>query len=150
MHYRITPRALIQLDDKILFIAYQDITGKTFYALPGGQQEIGVDLRTTLQREIQEETGLEVEVGNVILVNEFIDHEPQVEVWAGGIHQIEIIFSCHLLGENQKVEATKPDFGSKGFAWVDKNDLQAYKVYPNSDLVDLVQNRSVHYRLDQK
>lgn len=56
-------KALIVKDDKIL-VLYRDANTPD---LPGGKVQIGeLDLAQSLQREVREETGLEIEVGPIV------------------------------------------------------------------------------------
>ena len=70
MKYRVTPRGVLEKDNKILFIEYKDSNG-LFYSLPGGNQKIGEDLKAGLKREFKEETGLDIESHEVLFVREF-------------------------------------------------------------------------------
>ena len=49
-------------DGKVLLVRRARSPGKGFYSLPGGRVEFGETLHTALHREIDEETGLKVEI----------------------------------------------------------------------------------------
>lgn len=49
-------------DGKVLLVRRARSPGKGFYSLPGGRVEFGETLHTALHREIDEETGLRVEI----------------------------------------------------------------------------------------
>ncbi|MCA6098606.1 NUDIX hydrolase [Bradyrhizobium australafricanum] len=49
-------------DSKVLLVRRARSPGKGFYSLPGGRVEFGESLHTALHREIDEETGLKVEI----------------------------------------------------------------------------------------
>lgn len=70
--------------DKIL-MAGMRLPGRNhlFWAPPGGGVQFGESCRDTLMREFLEETGLDVEVGEMLFLNEFI--QPP-------LHAIEIFF----------------------------------------------------------
>lgn len=91
MKYRVTPRGILIQNNKVLFAAY-NVQGLTIYALPGGKQEIGESLPTCLIREFKEELNLDIEVGTLVLVKEFIHEQSKVLGWEAGIHQVELIF----------------------------------------------------------
>ena len=84
---RLAVRALILHDDRLLLVnAYPGGTSDLWCA-PGGGVHPGLSLPENLRREVHEETGLTVAVGDPVLVNEF--HDP-----ASGFHQVEMFFRC--------------------------------------------------------
>jgi 8-oxo-dGTP diphosphatase len=54
--------ASIFRDGKILLVRRARAPGKGFYSLPGGRVEFGESLHTALTREVDEETGLRIEI----------------------------------------------------------------------------------------
>ncbi len=135
MKYRITARGILQHKNHILFICY-DMSGKQFYALPGGQQETGETLEECAKREFLEETGLEVEVGKLVLINEFIEEKSDfVEGWEEGIHQIDHIFEVSLVFENAiEGMGTNLDPGMVGVRWMDRQTMGTVEFYPEKSL----------------
>ena len=61
-HPQLAVSAAIFRDDKILLVRRARSPAKGFYSLPGGRVEFGESLHTALHREVDEETGLKVEV----------------------------------------------------------------------------------------
>src|SRR6266550_7643541 len=49
-------------DGKVLLVRRARSPGKGFYSLPGGRVEFGESLHTALHREVDEETGLKIEI----------------------------------------------------------------------------------------
>src|SRR5260221_3470760 len=49
-------------DGKVLLVRRSRSPGKGFYSLPGGRVEFGESLHTALHREVDEETGLRIEI----------------------------------------------------------------------------------------
>lgn len=86
---RLAVRALILHQDRLLLVnAYPN--GKSdLWCAPGGGVHAGSALPENLAREVWEETGLHITVGNPALVNEF--HDP-----ASGFHQVDLYFQCAL------------------------------------------------------
>ena len=54
--------AVIFRDGKVLLVRRARSPGKGFYSLPGGRVEHGESLHTALAREVDEETGLKIEI----------------------------------------------------------------------------------------
>ena len=54
--------AAIFRDDKVLLVRRARSPGKGFYSLPGGRVEFGETLHTALHREVDEETGLKIDI----------------------------------------------------------------------------------------
>ena len=88
---RLAVRALILHQDRLLMVnAYAGSTSDLWCA-PGGGVEPGTSLPENLMREVHEETGLRVAVGEPALINEF--HDP-----ATGFHQVDLFFRCTITG----------------------------------------------------
>ena len=54
--------AVIFREGRVLLVRRARSPGKGFYSLPGGRVEYGESLHTALAREVDEETGLEIEI----------------------------------------------------------------------------------------
>jgi 8-oxo-dGTP diphosphatase len=87
---RLAVRALILQDDRLLLVNAWGNAKSDLWCAPGGGVEPGQSLPDNLAREVHEETGLTVAVGDPALVNEF--HHPP-----SGFHQVEIFFRCHVI-----------------------------------------------------
>lgn len=60
-------RAIIKQDEKFLLICVNDAP---YYHLPGGHVEIGENSKDAVLREIKEEVGIDVALGDLVLINE--------------------------------------------------------------------------------
>ena len=54
--------AVIFRDGKVLLVRRARLPGKGFYSLPGGRVEFGESLHAALAREVDEETGLKIDI----------------------------------------------------------------------------------------
>lgn len=88
---RVAVRAILVHKGRLLLVnAYAD-KRLSLMCAPGGGVKTGSSLPDNLKREVFEETGLEISVGAVCLVNEF--HDPDI-----GFHQVDVYFRCAVLG----------------------------------------------------
>ena len=86
---RLAVRALILHRDRLLMVNAYPGEQSDLWAVPGGGVEPHTSLPDNLVREVHEETGLTVTVGDPALVNEF--HDP-----ARAFHQVDIYFRCRI------------------------------------------------------
>lgn len=84
--------AVIMDGDRLLVVQRQDPPHAGRWAVPGGRVEPGEPLVAAVAREVREETGLEVEVGDVAWVGETIGpgdppawHYVLVDFWASPV-----------------------------------------------------------------
>jgi 8-oxo-dGTP diphosphatase len=61
-HPQLAVSAAIFRDGKVLLVRRARSPAKGFYSLPGGRVEFGETLHAALQREVDEETGLKIEI----------------------------------------------------------------------------------------
>jgi 8-oxo-dGTP diphosphatase len=61
-HPQLAVSGAIFRDDKVLQVRRARSPGKGLYSLPGGRVEFGESLHTALHREVDEETGLRIEI----------------------------------------------------------------------------------------
>jgi len=61
-HPQLAVSAAIFRDDKVLLVRRARSPAKGFYSLPGGRVEFGETLHAALHREVDEETGLKIEI----------------------------------------------------------------------------------------
>lgn len=121
---RVAVRAVILRDDRLLLVnAWK---GRThLWTCPGGGVEVHRSLPENLAREVMEETGIEVAVGEPCLVNEF--HDPE-----GPFHQVDIYFRCQILSGNPQVDWTDPEGIVSHRIWVTREEMSRVRVKPDS------------------
>lgn len=80
--------------DKVLLIRRANPPRQHEWSLPGGKVERGEPLRTALRRELREETGLEIEIRELLDVVELIGDDPHR---AAAAHYVLIDFSARAV-----------------------------------------------------
>jgi len=103
-----------------------------FWLLPGGGQRHGEALPTTVRREVLEETGLEVEVGELLLVRDYIGahHElAEISERLHNEHALELMFACSVVGGTLGAGHATND-GQLEVAWVAIEELGNFRVFP--------------------
>jgi 8-oxo-dGTP pyrophosphatase MutT (NUDIX family) len=122
---RIAVRGLILRDDRLLMVNAWPGGKSDLLCAPGGGVEKHASLPENLVREIHEETGLTVAVGEVALVNEFHD-APR------GFHQVDVYFRCTLLAGDPKGAWTDPEGVVTERLWLTRTELEARRFKPDS------------------
>ncbi len=80
---------LCRQGEKLLLVNHHGVYGHDFWAPPGGGIEFGVSITDNLVREFQEETGLDVRIGEFRFGCEFI---------MPPLHAIELFFDVTVTG----------------------------------------------------
>ena len=87
-------------DDALLLVNHGSLNDKdALWIPPGGGIEPGEAAEVTLKREFREETGLQIEVGEFLFVNEFI--QPP-------LHAVELFFRVDIL-DGALIQGTDPE-----------------------------------------
>ncbi|MCC5842095.1 MAG: NUDIX domain-containing protein [Opitutales bacterium] len=128
---RSAARAIIIHNGNLLATKMRDGRG-LYYILPGGGQEPGESLEETLRRECLEEVGVEVTVGPLLYVREYIGKNHNFSPSHEGFHQLEHVFSCSIADPHAVCEGTQCDMRQVGIAWLALGNLQAIRFYPES------------------
>lgn len=126
---KVAVKALIIQDDKLLAIANSDAIDFG-YTFPGGGQEHRETLIEAIRRECYEEIGVEVIVGDVVFVREYIGAHHQDAQSENHVHLVEIIFRCSLPPGVIVKSGTLPDDDQVGIEWLPVAGLVNYPFYP--------------------
>ena len=95
MKHRISAGGLLLQDGKILLVRHQITDRYDFWVAPGGGVEETETLEEAAVREVREETGLDVEAGKKVYLEEFYEsHTRYMKIWVlctlkGGTLSIE-------------------------------------------------------------
>ena len=118
---RPSAKALIIRDGRMLAIRLND-GQETFHIMPGGGQEAGEPLPEAVAREVAEELGVRVRVGDVAFVIEGTEGE--------SFHRVDLVFACEYLGEIENA-SRHCDTNQVGFDWLDIATLNRSTLYPS-------------------
>lgn len=111
----VAARAVVFHEEQLLLVTH----GADYWYTPGGRLEPGETLPECVRREVYEETGLRVRVGDLLAVSEVLDVD--------GDHKVECYFSAELLDPQLMV----PD-------WVDAGGpVTRYDFFSAVELADL-------------
>ncbi len=106
-------------DDKILLVKHHSLGPYgILWAPPGGGMNYGEKAETSLKREMQEECGLEVTVGPLLFVYEYLD-EP--------LHAIELFFEVKIVS-GELIQGFDPELSKENqiiheVSWVAYNEI---------------------------
>lgn len=106
---RIRVAALLIENGRVLTVRHRKGDAE-YHLLPGGGVEFGESLSDALEREVAEETGVLVRVGDPILVSDTIAPD-------GSRHVVNITFDCKRL--SRRDELIVPDDRVDGVEWLD-------------------------------
>ncbi|MGP3633693.1 NUDIX domain-containing protein [Streptomyces sp. 24-1644] len=103
-------------------------TDNDLWALPGGGHDIGERIADTAVREVDEETGIKVEVDGIVGL--YTDPEHVLAYTDGEVRQqFSICFRAHPVGG-----ALRTSSESKEVRWVDPADLAQLNIHPSMRL----------------
>lgn len=103
-------------------------TDNDLWALPGGGHDIGERVADTVVREVEEETGIRVQVEG--LVGLYTDPDHVLEYDDGEVRQqFSICFRARPVGGRLRTSSE-----SKEVRWVDASDLDALTIHPSMRL----------------
>lgn len=100
------------------------------YELPGGHIDFGEDIIEGLKREINEEFGMETEVGDPFFA---FTYSNEVK----GSHSIEVIYFAKFITDTKKISLNADDHSA--FGWFSENQLeQTYTSNKGADDIEQV------------
>lgn len=99
------------------------------WELPGGLLEIDEDLKDSLIREVKEETGLAISVGEIVTVRD--RWEPHFKLADGRVVDVRCLllaFHCQKITGTLKLSSEYTDY-----RWVLRSELKKFKFYDQED-----------------
>lgn len=128
---RVSAKAIIIKEDKILLIKNKDENGY-WYSLPGGGQQHQENLVEAVIRECKEEVGVDIKVGNVKFIRDYIGKNHEFHLTDSHQHQVEIMFECFLTEDTTPTMGAVPDENQIGYEWVLLSEISNYRLYPKA------------------
>ena len=126
--YRFNARAsaiiLNEKKDKILLFKVED--GRDYFLLPGGRIELYEDSLTAIKREVMEELGYDIDFNLCSIQENFLIKEDVK------IMQYSFCYKGIYKGVINTDRFVCRDNNNQYFYWVDIEQLNSYKVYPES------------------
>lgn len=115
------------------------------YDFPGGGIDLGEETDKALMREIKEETGLDVEIGQILYCdNSFF----KLPFKGNFVHSIHMYYECHVIGGKISIEFL--DEQEKKYAseaeWVSLDKIDKIKIYSSSDARTVLKKLEKKYR----
>jgi ADP-ribose pyrophosphatase YjhB (NUDIX family) len=104
-HPQLAVSAAIFRDGKVLLVRRSRSPAHGFYSLPGGRVEFGESLHTALHREVDEETGLKIELVGLAGWREVL---PSTS--SGGGHYLIMSFAARWLAKEPVLNDEHDDF----------------------------------------
>jgi 8-oxo-dGTP diphosphatase len=115
--------------DRVLLVKRGHPPLKGEWSLPGGTVELGEALEAAVAREVLEETGLEVSVGQVVEVLDRVDRAPDGRI---EYHFVIVDYACTVRGGSIASGSDADDA-----RWVPIRELPAYRLTAKASAVIL-------------
>ena len=103
-HPQLAVSAAIFRDGKILLVRRAGAPARGFYSLPGGRVEFGESLHAALHREVDEETGLKIEIIDLAGWREVLPGT------GGGGHYLILSFAARWIAKEPVLNDELDDF----------------------------------------
>lgn len=116
--------------DEVLLVQRLREPLQGFWTFPGGVVELGEDLRAAARREMQEETGLDVEIGEIADVFERVDRDSDGRV---RYHYVVVDFIARVREGTNPDPCAADDAGNA--RWIACAQIASYPITPGVERV---------------
>lgn len=119
---RVAVGAVVTHEDKVLLVLRGQAPAKDMWAIPGGSVNLGETLQAAAEREVLEETGLQIKAGEVIYTFDAILHDEAGRVQ---YHYVILDLKGEALDPSQPLQAADDVYDAGWFtlADLDRPDL---------------------------
>lgn len=144
-HIRVSARGIVIHNNKILLNKFGN---GEYYNIPGGGVEPGETVKQAVVREIFEESGLNVTVGDLIYI---LEYEPnKCNFIYGEVPHISLVFRCFLNGTDETTKPSVPDINPNNKEitsepkWIEISNLKDinYLPYIHEKLMEYIKTNS--------
>ncbi|HAK75581.1 MAG TPA: NUDIX hydrolase [Runella sp.] len=118
---KVRPAALIIENNHLLLLRY-NYSGNDVFALPGGNPDRGETLPQTIERELSEELGIEVEVQGMLFSGEVLLPHQKDDV-------LHVVFGAQIIGGIPRLNPNETT--ALEICWKPVNVLHQLNLYPN-------------------
>ena len=125
--------AIIQRNNQILLVRRATAPGLGRWAIPGGVVELGEPVRDAIKREGEEETGLIIQVNDILGIVDRVVYDDDRKI---RYHYVIIDFHAHTIGGALKRSPEVLDL-----RWVNMNNLDKYDV--PGDLLSIMREKGL-------
>ena len=140
-NYRFNARvsAIIYNSDKTKVLLFKVEDGRDYYMLPGGRIELFEDSKTAIEREVNEELDYTLDFSLCSIQENFVIKDSK---------KIMQYCFCYKATYNEEIKENIfrcKDNDGQNFYWVNINEIEKYKIYPNSTYELITTNDIKHY-----
>lgn len=128
-HIRVRAGAIIIENNHILLTIYNDPNRGIVYDLPAGGAEPNESITDTVIREAREEACVDVEVGPLAFVYEYVPHLNFERF--GKTHTLVMMFECKIINNTIPKFPEKPDSNQIDVKWLPISELHKVEIYAN-------------------
>jgi 8-oxo-dGTP pyrophosphatase MutT (NUDIX family) len=117
---KIAQKAIIVKENMVLLVRDPRMD-EVIWEIPGGRMNIDEEPREAVAREIREELGIEINVGPVLHMEQFIQGNE-------GKRAFVIVYKCHMTHPSAEVTMNETEVCE--IAWVSADELSEYPLFP--------------------
>lgn len=125
-HNRVAADLIIEQDNRIVLIKRKYAPFKDHWCLPGGHVEHGEQVTDAAIREAREETGIDVEIDELLGIYDTPDRDPRGPV-------ISIVYAATPVDTDQELA---PATDAKDAKWVPLDDLPSDLGFDHRQILD--------------